>query len=191
MKPLILASSSPRRREILTLTGLPFEVLTPSVEEGEIPLTDPDIYVEELSLIKCRAGLREAAEAHTQALVIGADTIVCHNGHILGKPLDEEDAFDMLRQLSGDTHYVFTGVTVGDLASGQTETFHEKTEVIFYDLSDQEILDYIRTGEPLDKAGSYGIQGRGACLVRMIRGDYYNVVGLPVGHLMQVLKHHE
>ena len=84
MKPMILASSSPRRREILTLTGLPFEVLTPSVEEGEIPLTDPDIYVEELSLIKCRAGLREAAEAHTQALVIGADTIVCHNGHILG-----------------------------------------------------------------------------------------------------------
>ena len=95
MKPLILASSSPRRREILTLTGLSFEVLTPSVEEEEIPLTDPDVYVEELSLIKCRAGLREAGAAHTQALVIGADTIVYHNGRILGKPRDEEDAFDM------------------------------------------------------------------------------------------------
>ena len=188
MKQLILASTSPRRKEILGLTGLTFDILAPSCREDLVPVTDPQTYVQELSLIKCDAALELVAPLYDEALIITADTIVCHDERILGKPKDEEEAFDMLRSLSGAVHSVYTGVTVADLKTGERNTFFEKTDVTFYDLTDQEILEYIRTGEPMDKAGAYGIQGRGACLVREIHGDYFNVVGLPVAKLYRVLK---
>lgn len=187
MKQLILSSSSPRRRELLLQAGLTFEVLVPFCEEKADLLLSPEQYVQELSRIKCLAGAKVAGTCYVDGVVIGADTIVCHRGCILGKPADEEDAFRMLKSLSGEVHQVYTGVTVFDLQSTQTDTFYEKTEVAFYDLSDHEILSYIRTGEPFDKAGAYGIQGRGACLVKGINGDYCNVVGLPIAHLIRVL----
>ena len=119
-------------------------------------------------------------------VIIAADTIVAIDGKILGKPADEKDAFAMLKTLSGRVHEVFTGVCV-IFANGRKERFFEETKVEFYELSDAEIADYIKTGEPMDKAGAYGIQGKGALLVKRIDGDYYNVMGLPVARLLRVL----
>lgn len=119
-------------------------------------------------------------------VVVAADTIVAIDGKILGKPADEKDAFAMLKTLSGRVHEVFTGVCVV-FANGRKERFFEETKVEFYELSDGEIADYIKTGEPMDKAGAYGIQGKGALLVKRIDGDYYNVMGLPVARLLRVL----
>ena len=119
-------------------------------------------------------------------VIIAADTIVAIDGKILGKPADEKDAFAMLKTLSGRVHEVFTGVCVV-FANGRKERFFEETKVEFYELSDGEIADYIKTGEPMDKAGAYGIQGKGALLVKRIDGDYYNVMGLPVARLLRVL----
>ena len=119
-------------------------------------------------------------------VIVAADTIVAIDGKILGKPADEKDAFAMLKTLSGRVHEVFTGVCV-IFANGHKERFFEETKVEFYELSDKEIADYIKTGEPMDKAGAYGIQGKGALLVKGIDGDYYNVMGLPVARLLRVL----
>ena len=119
-------------------------------------------------------------------VIVAADTIVAIDGKILGKPADEKDAFAMLKTLSGRVHEVFTGVCV-IFANGRKERFFEETKVEFYELSDKEIADYIKTGEPMDKAGAYGIQGKGALLVKRIDGDYYNVMGLPVARLLRVL----
>ena len=188
MKPLILASSSPRRKEILTLAGLTFQVLAPSCSEEGVSFCSPGQYVEDLSRIKCEAGAGLAEKTMKEALIIGADTIVYYNGKILGKPSDAEEAARMLWQLSGNSHQVFTGVTVMDLSSRRSKTFHEETTVCFYDLTEQEIQDYVATKEPLDKAGAYGIQGIGSYLVKEIHGDYFNVVGLPAARLLRVLK---
>ena len=184
MKQIILASTSPRRRELLTLAGLSFEVASPDCKEETGPLP-PEEYVMELAGRKCSAVADKICE---DALVIGADTIVYFDGKILGKPVNEEDAFLMLRTLSGQTHEVFTGVMIRDTGAGTVRSFYEKTEVTFYPVSDQEIWDYIATKEPMDKAGAYGIQGRGMFLIEKICGDYNNVVGLPAARLLRVLK---
>ena len=182
MEPIILASKSPRRRELLELAGVPFSVETEDVEETFDPGLLPAEIVRHLSRIKAEAVFKK----HPAKTVLGADTIVVLDGGILGKPKDEEEAVRMLQALSGKTHEVFTGVTI---LSGKTEySFAERTAVTFYELSEEEIRTYVSTGEPLDKAGAYGIQGRGVTLVRSIEGDYPNVVGLPVAKVVRALR---
>ena len=182
MKKIILASASPRRRELLTLAGVSFGVECADADETLPQGISPRDAVELLALKKAAA----VASSHSDCAVIGADTVVCAQGKILGKPTDYDEAFEMLSLLSGKTHSVYTGVTI--IKGEKTDTFFEKTDVEFYDLSDEEIADYISTGEPMDKAGAYGIQGYGALLVKKISGDFFNVVGLPVGKLNCELK---
>ena len=178
---LILASASPRRREILKNAGFEFEVKTSEADETLPDGISPEDAVELLAKLK-----NEAVRAESDTTVISADTIVVCDGKILGKPKDEADAFKMLRLLSGREHFVFTGVCVRK--GEKLKVFHEKTAVYFYELGDSEISAYIATGEPMDKAGAYGIQGKGAVLVRKIDGDYLNVVGLPLARLVRELK---
>lgn len=189
-----LASASPRRRELLTQIGIDYTVIVSEADE-KTDMTDPARIVEELSVAKAQA-VAEKVKAETGAegigdyCIIGADTIVACDGEVLGKPADEEDAFRMLRMIAGRTHQVFTGVTLLIHRDGSGETlanFHEETAVTMYDMSDEEIRAYIATGEPMDKAGAYGIQGRAAAFVKKIDGDYSSVVGLPVGRLYQEL----
>ena len=180
---IILASNSPRRRELLAQIGIrDFQILSPDVDEAVEPGLSPARMVEALSLRKARAA---AGRAGAEDLIIAADTVVALDGRVLGKPRDQEEAFAMLSALSGREHRVYTGVTV--LGGGQAATEHEETAVAFRALSPEEIRDYIATGEPMDKAGAYGIQGVGALLVQGIRGDYCNVVGLPVFRLGRML----
>ena len=185
-KEIILASASPRRKELLAQIGLPFTVRVSGVEEV-ITKTAPEEIVMELSAQKA-ADVK--ANAGKDSVVIGADTIVAYsdeNGtRILGKPKNEEDAFSMLQLLQGKAHQVYTGVTI--CAGEETKTFYEKTQVHVFSMTEEEIWAYIRNGEPMDKAGAYGIQGRFAAFVKGIEGDYNNVVGLPVGRVYQELK---
>lgn len=182
---LILASASPRRKELLEKTGLPFEIL-PAKGEEIITKELPWEIVEELSFQKAK---EIAAQQKEDCIVIGADTIVAKDRKIMGKPKDEEDAFAMLSELSGDQHQVYTGVTlIKTGAKEQVITFSEKTEVFFYPMSEEEIRAYIKSKDPMDKAGAYGIQGKFAIHVKKIDGDYYNVVGLPIGRVYQELK---
>ncbi len=234
-RTVILASNSPRRRELLELGGIDYLVDASDIDE-DLLITDGAGLVEELSKRKAEA----VAKRHPNSLLIGADTVVVLEDQILGKPKDEEDAKKMLRKLSGKTHLVMTGVSVvetgnrqelpaketgnrqeipakeignrqeaaetGEVNEGKNNneigtseasedgvirrvtTFHETTEVTFYELSEDEIEDYVLTGEPLDKAGAYGIQGRGTLLVKEIKGDYNNVVGLPLARLCRELR---
>ncbi|WP_300714724.1 Maf family protein [uncultured Acetatifactor sp.] len=192
---IVLASASPRRRELLEQIGLPFEVRVSDVEEKAAVL-DPGQLVEELSRQKAEAVLAALEEAAEDTIVIGADTVVAMEGHILGKPADSEDAAGMLEGLSGKSHEVYTGVTLlyrpaaGESGGSEIcrKTFYERTKVSFYSLTKKEISDYVSSGECLDKAGAYGIQGVFARYVRGIEGDYNNVVGLPVGRLYQEAK---
>ena len=184
---IILASASPRRRELLRQIGWDFEVCVSQVEES-ITKTLPAEVVEELSWQKAQAVFAQVCEDGDAVLVIGADTVVACDGEILGKPADREDAVRMLRMLQGRSHQVYTGVTVCcRLADGQvvTQTFHEETEVNFYPMTEEEIRAYVDTRDPMDKAGAYGIQGICARYISGIRGDYNNVVGLPVCRLYQ------
>ena len=181
MQPLILASASPRRQELLTLLNLPFTTFPTDVDETLPDSISPIEAVQQLAYKKAEAAL----QAHNGSIIIGCDTIVVHNNQILGKPADHEDALQMLSQLSDETHDVYTGVCI--LSNQQTLLFYEKTEVTFWELTQQEILAYIESGEPFDKAGSYGIQGKAALFVKGIRGDYYNVVGLPISRLQREL----
>ncbi len=207
---LILASASPRRREILELAGYDFTVSVSDVEETLIDGT-PGELVEHLSGLKAWAVAEKYLESRSAALpdsksdpaeksngkgmadlciVIGADTVVVKAGEILGKPQDEEDAFRMLRELSGNTHQVFTGVTLCVIRNEKitdTVSFSECTDVTMREISDAEIRKYISTGEPMDKAGAYGIQGKAAIFISGIKGDYYNVVGLPICRLTEML----
>jgi septum formation protein len=178
---VILASQSPRRRELLGLTGLDFVVRVADIDETMNPEASPADEVARLSREKALAVERQADD-----VVIAADTIVVCDGERLGKPKDEQDAFRMLRLLSGRDHQVMTGFTVvkGDEAVTHTEV----TDIHFRALSDREILAYIATGEPMDKAGAYGIQGGAALFVTGLKGDYFNVVGLPVCGLSAVLR---
>lgn len=179
---LILASRSPRRKELLSLITEDFSVRPAEGEEIADPRLSPDRYVMALSEAKAR----EIASAAPNETVIGADTVVVFGNEILGKPKDTADAVRMLALLSGNTHSVFTGVTV--IANDEIHSFAEETKVTFFPLSDEEIERYAESGEPLDKAGAYGIQGSGALLVQGIEGDYYNVMGLPAGRLYRFLK---
>ncbi len=180
---IILASQSPRRRELLGQMGLKgFKVTSPDVDEDVDENLHPSLVVEELSLRKARA---VAAHADEDDLIIAADTVVALEGTVLGKPADETDAFTMLSALSGNRHYVYTGVTV--IRGDQVVTQHEVTTVSFRDIEPEEIEHYIATGEPMDKAGAYGIQGLGALLVDRIDGDYFNVMGLPIYRLGRIL----
>ena len=179
---IILASQSPRRRELLERMGLsPFEIVPARGEERADPALSPARLVEVLS----RQKAAEVAAARPEALVIAADTVVSIDGLVLGKPRSEAEAAQMLARLSGREHTVYTGVTVrlGDRA----DTQHEAAAVRFRPLSEADIARYVATGEPMDKAGAYGIQGYGAMLVEGIDGDYYNVMGLPVCRLARML----
>ena len=186
MREILLASASPRRRELLTQAGIPFKV-QPSMAKEKITTKDPGKAVEELSLQKCR-DVYEKTQG--EVLVIGADTVVALEGRILGKPASKEEAVLMLESLQGRNHQVYTGVTVmiREKETEQVCTFHEKTEVTFYPMTKEEISSYVSTGEPMDKAGAYGIQGKSAIFVKEISGDYNNVVGLPLARLYQELK---
>ena len=184
---LVLASGSPRRRELLAQIGLTPRVMVSGCEETSKE-TQPDKLVMELSLEKARD---VAEKCPAGALVIGADTVVAVDGTILGKPGTPERAAQMIRTIAGRTHQVYTGVTLIAVCADQrlvTRTFAECTNVQVYAMSEEEILDYANCGEPLDKAGAYGIQGRFAAHIRGIEGDYSNVVGLPLGRLCQECK---
>jgi septum formation protein len=178
MRPLILASASPRRKELLGLLGLPFEVV-PSAYQEPSPETHPDprAFAEHLAGEKAL----DVARRHAGALVLGADTVVALGDRLYGKPAGPEDAARMLAELSGRTHRVITGVALAEGgAGGSVERFSSVTEVTFRPLDPAEIHEYVGTGEPLDKAGAYAIQGFGSLLIEAICGDYPNVVGLPL-----------
>ncbi len=176
LEPLVLASSSPRRAEILTAVGWPFETSVSNVDESMMAGEDPVSYVRRL------AGEKAASVAATRlfGLVLGADTVVVAEGEVLGKPRDERDARRMLRLLSDCWHDVLTGVALIRAESGYAVTGYERTRVRFGAISDEEIDAYVSTGEPADKAGAYAVQGRAALFIEAIEGDYWNVVGLPV-----------
>ncbi|RKN83857.1 Maf family protein [Paenibacillus ginsengarvi] len=228
---LILASGSPRRQELIRTLGLPYRVDAADVDESMPEGTPPDKLVERLSLRKAgTVGARSREER--EAIVIGSDTVVVLDGIILGKPKDEQDAFDTLRRIAGRTHQVYTGLALlsvaagematwstmdGELAAGGTDSGdkgsvirfgdtgvyriwsrtqsgnpqamvgHTVSHVTFRPMSDDEIWAYVRTGEPLDKAGSYGVQGLGAVFIEKIEGDFYSVMGLPLSLLYQML----
>ncbi|MFF0827347.1 Maf family protein [Brevibacillus sp. NPDC003359] len=175
--PLILASSSPRRRELLQTLGLSFTIITSDVDETTAEHLSAKEVVEELSLRKAK----EVASRLTEGVVLGSDTVVVLDGQILGKPVDEMDAYRMLSMLQGQEHTVYSGVALIDVETGRTEVSHSLTHVRIRALTEQEIKSYIATGEPMDKAGSYAIQGIGATIVEGITGDYFTVVGLPLG----------
>ncbi|KHF28035.1 Septum formation protein Maf [Anoxybacillus sp. BCO1] len=179
---LVLASSSPRRKQLLHMLGLPFDILVSDVDESFDEKLSPSEIVQQLAYKKANAVWKQASDA----CVIGADTIVVCDGEVLGKPSDEQDAFRMLKRLSGTTHEVWTGVAI--CTAKACVTFAEKTDVTFWPLSDDDIWAYIATKEPLDKAGAYGIQQRGALFVQKIDGDYFSVVGLPIAKLARELK---
>ena len=178
---LILASASPRRRELLEKFGVPFLVRAADIDETMDPGKAPFDEVGRVSRLKALATEKEFDD-----ILIAADTIVVCEGKVLGKPRDEEDAAAMLRLLSGRDHQVMTGCTV--LRGDRCETFTEVTDIHFRELSDKEIARYVASKEPMDKAGSYGIQGGAALFCERMVGDYYNVMGLPVCRLGQVLK---
>ncbi|MCI8496803.1 MAG: septum formation inhibitor Maf [Clostridiales bacterium] len=182
MKPIILGSASPRRKELFSRITPQFEVFPADCDETVPEGMKPN---EVVRLLACRKA-QAVAERFPQAAVVGADTIVVLDGRILGKPDGREEAARMLRALSGRRHQVLTGVSV--VFEGKQQSFVEQTQVEFYELSNEEIEGYLCTGEPMDKAGAYGIQGFGALLVREISGDYYNVVGLPLAHTARLLQ---
>lgn len=183
----ILASASPRRKELLKKTGISFEIIPSSIEE-RITKTIPSDIVMELAEQKARAVYEETCAQ--DLTVIGADTIVVYRGEILGKPADKSEAYDMLSMLSDRTHQVYTGVSLIIRKQGNlsVRTFYEKTDVTFYPVHKDDLHTYVESGDSLDKAGAYGIQGDFAIHVKEIKGDYNNVVGLPIGRLYQELQ---
>ena len=189
MSKIILASASPRRKELLAKAGISFTVI-PAAGEEKRTSEDPGEAVQQLARDKAEWVAQSLAECEEGTLVIGSDTIVVFENRILGKPKDRRDAAETLEKLQGNTHQVYTGVTVLERKAGKwmEHTFFESTDVTFYPVSREEIQDYIATGEPMDKAGSYGIQGLFGIYVKGICGDYNNVVGLPVARLFHEMK---
>ena len=177
MSRIILASASPRRKELMELAGYDFEVICADIVEVVPEEAMPQEVVMSLALQKAQA----VAAEHKEAVVIGSDTVVALDGKILGKPHSEQEACEMLRSLSGRTHKVFTGVAI--VCGGKVKNFFDETDVEFYSLGDDEIKKYVATGEPTDKAGAYGIQGKGSVLVKRINGDFFSVMGLPIAKL--------
>ena len=189
MYKVILASASPRRRELLAQIGMDFKVIISKADEN-ISEPAPEQLVMKLSDIKAMAVYEEHGIEDEATIILGADTVVAFDGKVLGKPKDTQQAKEMLSMLSDNTHQVFTGVTILYKKQGElkSETFYDKTTVYTYPISDKEIDQYIMTGEPMDKAGNYGIQGIGAKFIKKIDGDYNNVVGLPVSKIYQKIK---
>lgn len=187
IRPIVLASGSPRRRELLELAGVPFRVVVSDADEGAPEKASPSETACALALRKARAVAARIADDPQLAgrTVLGADTVVVVDDEVFGKPEDAEQARAMLKALSGRAHHVITGVAL--VSPDRERTFSEQTEVRFWPLDEQEIADYIASGEPFDKAGAYGIQGKGSVLVEGIEGDYFNVVGLPVARTVREL----
>ena len=187
---IILASGSPRRKELLELIGVEFKIITSNKEEV-ITSTNPEEVVKELSMMKAED---VAAGVNGPAIILGADTVVAHGGRILGKPKDKEDAFRMIRSFAGDEHYVYTGVCIiKKEADGSVKkiSFAEGTKVTVYPMTEEEIERYVASNEPMDKAGAYAIQGLFAPYIKGIDGDYYNIVGFPIAGIYQRLKAEE
>ncbi|MFC0557815.1 Maf family protein [Halalkalibacter alkalisediminis] len=182
MKSFILASGSPRRKELLEQAYFSFQIQTSTIVETVEEGLTPKEVVEQLALQKAK----NVWSQNQDAVILGADTVVAIDDVILGKPHDEEEAKAMLERLSGRTHSVYTGVAI--CSPSGLETFSEQTDVEFYPLTDEDIAMYIRSREPFDKAGGYGIQGFGAFLVKRIIGDYYTVVGLPLAKTIRELR---
>lgn len=180
---LILASSSPRRAKLLSDLGLEFMIEPSHLDEDAI---DPKLKPVEQVMELAKQKALQVAKIHPEDTIIGADTIVVHEDVILGKPKDEEDAYRMLKRLSGDRHIVYTAVAL--VKGEKTHVFVSESEVSMKPLSDLEIRNYIQTGEPMDKAGAYGIQGEGGQLVDHYKGDFFTIVGLPLKDLMEALK---
>ncbi len=186
--PLILASSSPRRQELIRMLHHPFRIEPADVDESMPSGTPPDQLVEQLSLRKAAAVFARSKQAGERGVVIGSDTVVVIDGMILGKPANEQEAESMLQQLQGRGHEVYSGVACLDVHSGSSIVRHRNTRVFMKPLSDEHIRKYVDTGEPMDKAGAYAIQGRGALFVDRIEGCYFNVVGLPLSLLADMLE---
>lgn len=187
MARIILASSSPRRNELMQNLQIPYEVMTPDIDENIEGQIAPSLYVKELALLKGSAVLKKCLSAHKKdAIVIAADTVVVCDHCILGKPKDREQARAMITQLSGREHEVLSGICV--LNQQTAVSRYASTKVHFHALSAQTIEDYIATKEPYDKAGGYGMQGYAKTFVKKVEGDYYNVVGLPMSLLCRMLK---
>lgn len=184
MTQIILASQSPRRRELLKILGLNFKQVSAHVYEDIITGEDPVQTVQRLAQLKAGAVAGKVQEG----LVIAADTIVVCENKILAKPVDENDAYNMLSLLNGRSHQVVTGLCVLNSADGQKQVDFETTRVFFRQMEDEEIWNYIKSHEPFDKAGAYAIQGLGSVFVERLEGCYFNVVGLPVARLYQMLK---
>lgn len=181
---LILASNSPRRRELLDQVGMSYELDPAHVDESVLPGEGPEEYVLRLAMAKAA----ETARRHGSGLVLGADTVVVLDGDILGKPATYEEAVDMLTRLSGRAHKVMTGVALLDALTGESASGVEVTEVRMCAIGKDEVEAYASTGEPMDKAGAYGIQGRAALFVEGVDGDFFNVVGLPLAKLNRMMK---
>lgn len=179
---VILASASPRRKEILGKTCIDFEVQVSDCDEN-IDEKQPDKLVMKLSELKAR----DVASKNPDAIIIGSDTVVAHKGHIMGKPADRAEAISMIKSFAGDIHQVYTGVTI-IIPNEKTYTYNICTDVHVLQMTDEEIERYVDTGEPMDKAGAYAIQGLFAPFISKIDGDYYNVVGLPISSVYAILK---
>ena len=188
MADFILASASPRRRELMGLMGIDFEVLVSDADESAVPKDLPiKLYVQELALLKATA-IAKYVLHKKKTHIIAADTVVTLDGKILGKPKDKADAINMLTELSGKTHEVYTGICVMRMSDAKSVCKSVCTRVSFKELSAEKIEAYVDTKEPMDKAGAYGIQGIGSMLIDGIEGDYFNVVGLPVAALSELLE---
>ena len=179
MKKLILASGSPRRKELLSYFGIPLEIIKPEIQEHVDPELSPEEVVKSLAFQKGDSVVKTIGDRNP---VLSSDTIVVLDGKILGKPQDKEDAGNMMRRLSGRTHHVFTGVAV--FYNENVDLFAVKSGVTFKDLTEKEIADYCETDEPYDKAGAYAVQGIGSFMVKSIDGSYSNVIGLPVSEVI-------
>ena len=179
---LILASSSPRRQELLNQVRIPFALRSPNVDESQITTNDPTQKVKQLAMLKGE----NVTIAHQDEVILSADTVVSYKQNIFEKPCNKEEAYQMISALSGDIHDVFTGVMIRSLK--EKIIFIERTQVEFWPLSNKEIEWYITSKEPYDKAGAYGIQSLGATLVKQIIGDYFNVVGLPISRVVRELR---
>ncbi len=187
MQNIFLASSSPRRQQLLSLLDKPFQVIEPDADESIESSWLPDEIVVQLAKRKVSAAYEKLRLFDQPMLIIGADTIVVYQGEILGKPMNKQHAFTMLKKLQGNTHDVYTGVAIYHSITGEIISSFEKTMVTMKCISDDRIHEYVDTQEPLDKAGGYGIQGKAAKFITSIDGCYYNVVGLPMSLLDDLL----
>jgi septum formation protein len=180
LKSIILASGSPRRKELLERLNIDFDIIVSDLDEDSIEQSKPDDFVEKLAYEKAKS---VSMLINKDSLVIGCDTVVVYNNEILGKPKNNEQAISFLKKLSGSNHQVYSGIAIIDTKSNNKYLSHEITDVYMKELSNDEIAYYIQTGEPFDKAGAYGIQGIGSLFIEKISGDYYNVMGLPLNKL--------